>query len=165
MVKGSWYEGERVLQSIINHEYFDFGRNPKLVLPVWGNAGIELPSGLFLQYPKLRQTVNEEGKTEWLYSARAENVRIHGPKTFQNTIQALARCVMGEAMVRIHKTFSVALTIHDAVYCVVPDELVEQAKHFIVSELKREPVWAPGLPLDAEVGAGRSLSFKMGKLT
>ena len=71
---------------------------------------------------------------------------------------------MGEAMVRIHKQFPVALTIHDAVYCVVPNDLVDAAKHLIVSELKREPEWAPGLPLDAEVGSGQSLSFKMAKL-
>lgn len=164
MVKGSWYEGERVLQSILNHEYFEFGRNSDLVLKVHGNRGIELPSGLFLRYPNLRQVLNAEGRTEWLYSSRAERVRIHGPKCFQNTIQALARCVMGESMVRIHKVFPVALTIHDAVYCVVPDDQVEAAKRLIVSELKREPLWAPGLPLDAEVGAARSLSFKMGKL-
>ena len=164
MVKGSWYEGERVLQSILNHEYFDFGRNPKLILPVHGQAGIKLPSGLFLRYPNLRNVMNEEGRVEWLYSARAEKVRIHGPKTFQNTIQALARCVMGESMVRIHKVFPIALTIHDAVYCVVPNDRVTEAKHLIVSELKQEPTWAPGLPLDAEVGAGQDLSFKMAKL-
>lgn len=164
MVKGSWYEGERVLQSILNHEGFSYGRNPNLTLEVHGNMGIKLPSGLFLRYPNLRHVVNEEGRTEWLYSSRAERVRIHGPKCFQNTIQALARCVMGESMVRIHKVFPIALTIHDAVYCVVPDDQVEAAKRLIVSELKREPSWAPGLPLDAEVGAARSLSFKMGKL-
>jgi DNA polymerase len=164
MVKGAWYEGERVLQSILNHEAFAFGRNPNLVLDVMGNTGIRLPSGLYLRYPNLRQVMNDVGRPEWFYSSRAERVRIHGPKCFQNTIQALARCVMGESMVRIHKVFPVALTIHDAVYCVVPDAQVEQAKHLIVSELKREPSWAPGLPLDAEVGAARSLSFKMGKL-
>lgn len=163
MVKGSWYEGERVLQSILNHEAFSFGRNPNLTLDVHGNMGIKLPSGLFLRYPNLRQVMTD-GRTEWLYSSRAERVRIHGPKCFQNTIQALARCVMGESMVRIHKVFPVALTIHDAVYCVVPDDQVEAAKRLIVSELKQEPEWAPGLPLDAEVGAAQSLSFKMGKL-
>ena len=78
--------------------------------------------------------------------------------------QALARCVMGESMVRVHKRIPVALTIHDALYCVVPDQIVNKVAKFIIEELKREPEWAPGLPLDAEIGAGQSLAFKMKKL-
>ena len=87
-----------------------------------------------------------------------------GPLIVHNCIQALARCVMGESMVRIAKRLPVALTIHDAVYCMVPDQLVEKAAKFIVDELKRAPEWASELPLDAEVGAGQSLAFKMSKL-
>ena len=71
---------------------------------------------------------------------------------------------MGESMVRIAKKGPIALTIHDAVYCVVPDAFVDKAKRLLVTELKREPEWAPGLPLDAEVGAGKTLAFKMKKL-
>ena len=157
LVKASWYEGERVLQSIRNHEYFDFGRNPDLVLGVHGTAGIKLPSGLFLQYPNLRQVVAENGKNEWVYSARAEKVRIHGPKCFQNTIQALARCVMGEAMLRINKAYPIALTIHDSCYTVVPDTEAREAFDFMMAELVKPPSWAPGLPLAAEGGIGQNL--------
>ena len=162
-VKDSWHEGEKVLNSIYNNLTMKFGLGSHLKLQVHGNEGIELPSKLFMRYPGLDQYV-EEGRMGWRYYQRKQPVRIHGPKTFQNTIQALARCVMGESMVRIHKQFPVALTIHDAVYCVVPDDKVDEAKRLIVSELKTAPEWAPGLPLDAEVGAARSLSFKMKKL-
>lgn len=161
-VKESWYEGDKMLYAMRDNTAAVFGE--AIPLPVLGSAGIKLPSGLFLKYPDLKQHVNEMQRKEWSYAQRKERVRIHGPKTFQNTIQALARCVMGESMVRIAKRLPVALTIHDAVYCMVPDQIVDKAKKFIVQELKRPPEWATELPLDAEVGAGQSLAFKMKKL-
>jgi len=161
-VKESWYEGDKMLYAMRDNTAAVFGE--AIPLPVLGAAGIQLPSGLFLKYPDLKQHVNEMQRKEWSYAQRKERVRIHGPKCFQNTIQALARCVMGESMVRIAKRLPVALTIHDAVYCMVPDQIVDKAKKFIVQELKRPPEWATELPLDAEVGAGQSLAFKMKKL-
>ncbi len=161
-VKESWYKGDKMLYAMRDNTAAVFGE--VIPLPVLGSAGIELPSKLFLKYPDLKQHLNETQRKEWSYAQHKERVRIHGPKTFQNTIQALARCVMGESMVRIAKRLPVALTIHDAVYCMVPDQLVDKAKKFIVTELKRAPEWALDLPLDAEVGAGQSLAFKMKKL-
>ena len=160
-VKAAWYEGEKTLKAMHKGEACTFGS--ALPLRVMGSYGIELPSGLYLKYPGLKQ-IEEGDRKEWRYTVRKDEERIHGPKTFQNTIQALARCVMGESMVRIAKKLPIAITIHDAVYCVVPDQLVERAKRFIVDELKRPPEWAAGLPLDAEVGAGQTLAFKMKKL-
>jgi DNA polymerase len=160
-VKESWYEGEKVLQHIRDHYIFKFGE--VLPLEVMGQHGIILPSGLHLRYPDLHQ-VEENGRTEWRYKVRKKLERIHGPKCYQNTIQALARCVMGEAMVRINKKYPAALTIHDAVYCVVPEEEADEAKRFIITELRVPPAWAMDLPLDAEGGYGRDLSFKMKKL-
>lgn len=161
LVKKSWYDGEKVLQAIRGSSQYTYGS--ATALTVMGSAGIRLPSDLYLKYPDLTLHDND-GKKEWTYAQRKERVRIHGPKCFQNTIQALAACIMGEAMLRIAKRLPVAITIHDAVYCVVPDQLVEKAAKFIVAELKREPLWAPGIPLDAEVGAGQNLAFKMAKL-
>lgn len=158
----SWSHGETVLRAVLENKAFIFGAHPKL--EVLGKVGIQLPSEMFLQYPDLKLGTNEAGRKEWTYAQRKERIKIHGPKCYQNTIQALARCVMGESMVRVHKRIPVALTIHDALYCVVPDQILNKVAKFIIEELKREPEWAPGLPLDAEVGAAQSLSFKMKKL-
>ena len=163
-VKASWYQGEKVLEAIRDNAQMWFGLNADLTLAVRGDEGLLLPSGIHLRYPDLKQSENPEGRKEWSYAQRKERIGIHGAKCYQNTIQALARCVMGESMVRIAKKGPIALTIHDAVYCVVPDAFVDKAKRLLVTELKREPEWAPGLPLDAEVGAGKTLAFKMKKL-
>jgi DNA polymerase len=87
-----------------------------------------------------------------------------GPFVVHNCIQALARCVMGEAMVRVHKRYPIGLTIHDALYCAVRAEEADQARIDIITELRKAPTWLPNMPLDAEGGFGSDLSFKMKKL-
>lgn len=160
-VKQSWYDGEKVLQHIHDNYLYTFGET--IPLSVEGRRGIILPSGLHLRYPELHR-IEEDGRLEWRYKVRKKPERIHGPKCYQNTIQALARCVMGEAMVRINKRYPVALTIHDAVYCVVPEAEADEARRFIITELRVPPTWAQDIPLDAEGGYGDDLSFKMKKL-
>ncbi len=170
-VKAAWDQGREVLDWlwVTSGETFGgngtvkrdmFGGGP-LKLDVYNLCGINLPSDMFLNYPDLQKYAKTH---EMTYHSRQGRVRIYGAKCFQNTVQALARCVMGEAMVRINKRYPVALTIHDAVYCVVPEHEAEEARRFIITELRKEPSWAPGIPLDAEGGYGENLSFKMTKL-
>lgn len=167
----AWAQGKVVLDFLRKHAQEKANGNglvleggygtDALSLEVYGLYGIKFPSGMFLLYPDLQEA---EGSRELTYYTRKGRTRIYGAKCFQNVTQGLARCVMGEAMVRIHKRYPVALTIHDAVYCVVPEEEAEEARRFIITELRKEPAWAPGIPLDAEGGYGKNLSFKMTKL-
>jgi DNA polymerase len=154
-VRRAWYEGQHVLTAIRDEKYMEFGDT--IPLPVHGSRGILLPSGLYLRYPDLLEEINEDGKPEWTYKVRKDRSRIHGPKVFQNCIQALARCVMGEAMVRINKRYPIALTVHDSCYCVVAEEEAEEAYAYMLEQLRIPPEWAPRLPLDAEGGIGVSL--------
>jgi len=162
-VKAAWYDAGKALDAIIRDEEAEIGLGA-VCLSVMGKRGIKLPSGLYMAYPELQTTQDELGRKQYVYRTRKGPVHIHAAKCFQNLVQALARCVMGEAMVRVHKRYPVALTIHDALYCVVPEEEADTALRFIIGELKKEPSWAPGLPLDAEGGYGEDLSFKMGKV-
>ena len=170
-VAAAWDKSNDVIDWLwsLSHETFaakgtqkskSFGTDP-LLLDVHNLYGIRLPSGMYLPYPDLQKV---EKTNEMSYATRNGRARIYGAKCFQNTVQALARCVMGEAMVRIHKRYPIALTIHDACYCVVPEGEAEEARRFIIHELRKEPAWAPGIPLDAEGGYGENLSFKMTKL-
>ena len=166
-VKAAWYNAGRALEAVWLDTEDEIALGP-LKLRVRGSQGIELPSGLFMQYPQLDKTTNAEGREQWTYKQRKgrswETVYIHPAKCYQNTIQALARCIMGEAMVRINKRYRVGLTIHDACYTVVPVDEAEEALKFIIRELKKPPIWMPDIPLDAEGGIGENLAFKMGKV-
>ena len=169
MVASAWEDGRAVLNYLRTYAEETFGKTGKTIANMFGGGslrldvnnlcGIRLPSGLFLNYPDL-QLVNNE----LTYATHKGRTRMYGAKCFQNVVQALARCVMGEAMVRIHKQYPVALTIHDAVYCVVPEAKGPEVREFIIKELRRSPAWAPDIPLDAEGGYGPNLSFKMTKL-
>lgn len=162
-VRAAWYDAGKALYAIINNEKEKIGLG-ELVLEVHGEKGIKLPSGLFMTYPGLKITEDEQGRKQYVYSTRKGPVHIHPAKCYQNIIQALARCVMGEAMVRVNKKYPVGLTIHDALYCVVRAEEAEQARVDIITELRKAPTWLPNMPLDAEGGYGEDLSFKMKKL-
>lgn len=161
-VKASWYDAGKALDAIVKNEETEIGIGP-LRQRVLGRQGLLLPSGLYIIYNELEEFW-DEGRRNYKYKTRKGPVHIHAAKCYQNNIQALSRCVMGEAMVRVNRKYPVALTIHDAVYCVVPTEQAEEARRFIITELRKAPSWLPGIPLDAEGGYGEDLSFKMKKL-
>ena len=148
-VKATWNEGTQVLRDMRDNVTSNFGA---INLKVMGRQGILLPSGLYLKYPDLIE------QDEWTYSShRGSRRKIYGGKVVQNCIQSLARCIMGEAMVRITRRYKIALTIHDSCYCVVPKEEAQEAFDFIIGELCKEPSWMPGIPLSAEGAFGVTL--------
>lgn len=153
-----WGMGQRTIRSIHTdrRETYGFG---SLLLEVHGRQGIQLPSGFYLKYPGLKESRREDGKSDWSYNGGrgAETTRIYGPKVTQNITQAVARCVMAEAIPRVHKRYTVVNTIHDAVYCIAPKEEAQEALDFVVGEMTKAPDWAWGLPLAAEGSFGHSL--------
>lgn len=155
-VKDAWYQGEDVLLAVRDNEFYMYEPG-FLELPVYGKKGIKLPSGLSIKYPHLMQ-IESDGRKEWFYEGRRKmKKRIYAPKVMQNCTQAVARCVMGEAMERINKKYPIRLTVHDSCYVVVPEDEAQEAYDFIMAEMTKSPVWAPGLPLAAEGGIGNNL--------
>jgi len=155
-VKAAWYDAGRALEAVMNNEGIEIGLGG-LKLQVAGRRGIKLPSGLFMAYPDLRTTEDEQGRKQWVYSTRKGVVHTHGGKCYQQTTQALARCVIGEAMARINRKYPIALTVHDSCYCVVPQNEAQEVFDFMMQELTRAPEWAPGIPLAAEGSIGANL--------
>ena len=146
----AWDHGERVLQAMYNDQHTTFGP-----IEVCGKDGLLLPSGLHMQYPMLRRT--NDG---WEYKVRGGWNHLYGAKVYQGAIQALARCVIGDGMLRSRRSIPhgpTALTIHDASYMVVPDSLAEATMGQMIADLCVPPSWAPDLPLAAEGGFGRTL--------
>jgi DNA polymerase len=117
--------------------------------------GIRLPSGLIVRYDDLRFDETEKG-VQFHYNTRQGRTRIYGGKVVENVTQGVARCIIGEQMLRIAKTYRVVLTVHDSIVCLVRDEEVPEAQAFIEAEMRRPPEWAPGLPVDCESGVGKS---------
>ena len=82
--------------------------------------------------------------------------RIYGGKVAENICQAVARCIIGEQMLKIAKRYRVVLTVHDAVACVAPIEETAEAVAYVEECMRFVPEWAEGIPLNCESGFGAS---------
>tara|TARA_B100000497_G_C7684087_1_gene414244 strand:+ start:753 stop:2606 length:1854 start_codon:yes stop_codon:yes gene_type:complete len=153
-----WRSAGKALKNIMEDKTFDFGREGV----VWanGSVGIELPNGLYVRYPNLRNETDEEGNTETVYDTRRGRAilpnRIYGGKVIENICQALARIVIGEQLLRVSQKYKVVMTVHDAIGCIAPEDEVEQAMEFVEKSMRVRPTWASDLPLDCEGGWGES---------
>jgi DNA polymerase len=117
------------------------------------SEGILLPNGCYIRYPKLTVEI-ENGKKQFIYKSRRGDIHLWGGAVVENVVQALARCIVGEQMIAINEKYPVALTVHDAAVCVVPEEEVEEACKFIVECMSKTPDWATGLPVACEAHYG-----------
>jgi DNA polymerase len=112
---------------------------------------IILPSGLWLRYPKLEFRPYAEGeKPSWCYEDGKKTKRLYGGKLVENIVQAVARCVMTDGMLRIQKRYPCVLTVHDEVVVLVPDAEVEEAEKWVYEQMIMNPSYLDGIPLDAE---------------
>ena len=109
---------------------------------------IELPNGLALKYPGLR--LEEDGVS---YFSRYGRTKIWGGMLLENVVQALARCVIGENMLTIHKLgHTIASMSHDEIISIIPNNQIEQAYKDQERIMTTTPAWAVGLPLAVEGG-------------
>ena len=115
---------------------------------------ILLPSGMYLRYPDLRSVKDPSfrSRVQWLYNNKT---KIYGSKVVENIVQAVARCVMSDGMLRIQRRYKCVLTVHDEVVVLVPDDELDEAASWIKEQMVVEPSYMPGLPLDASIGIGK----------
>lgn len=111
-----------------------------------------LPNGAWINYQTLEWYAPDEGEPHWRIKTRHGWTKMYGAKLVENFVQALARVIMSEAGVRIAKAgFRPVLTSHDEFSFLVPnDSKQNEALQFIIQEMKREPSWLPGIPVDCE---------------
>jgi DNA polymerase len=130
------------------------------VLDVLGKQGIRLPNGLRLKYLGLCKVAKDDGKTEYVYDTKqgktTVSTKVYGGKLIENVCQALARIAIGEQLILIAKKYSVVMTVHDAVACLIRTNNILEGMQYVDSCMKHTPDWAEGLPLTCEIGYGVS---------
>lgn len=114
-------------------------------------GAIELPNGMALQYPNLHMEIDEQGKESWWYGTK-ERKRLYGPKIVENFVQALARIVMTDGMLRIDKRYPVRGTVHDECLFLALEKEADEALAWGKEQMIMDPDYMPGVPLDASVG-------------
>lgn len=150
MIPQLWKQAGRCLDAMIRGVVNSIGVQPQ-ALSMDSDNGFVLPNGYFLSYRDLRKT-----GTEYVYKSRTGYTRIYGGKAVENLCQAIARCVIGEQMIRMSQKYRVVLTVHDAVACVVPEAEAQEAQQYIEECMRWTPEWAKGLPLNCESGIGKN---------
>lgn len=142
-----------------------------------------MPNGLYLNYPFLTADIdNEERLTNYRYYdyqtgvARSMGLdttknshKIYGGLFTENVVQALSRIIVGAQMMDISRYLKerdgidgmrrkVVSMTHDEVICVVPENEADQTLDYMVSAMRKPPMWCSGIPLNAEGGFARDYS-------
>ena len=141
--------------SLVSHSLYE-GKPYVYKCLTFNKESILLPSGLSLKYPKLTAEPDEKGRIQWSYGADEKSRRkLYGGKIVENVVQAVARCVMTDGMLRIQKRYSCVLTVHDEAVVLVPENEAIEAEKWVLEQMIKEPSYMPGIPLDAETGCNK----------
>jgi DNA polymerase bacteriophage-type len=154
-----WREGDLCLEALTSENLVStpFGKQPQAVSLLPG-VGFDFPSKIPIKYRGLAKYI-KKSKTgmpleAYHYETRRGKVDIYGGKIVENVCQGLARCIIGEQMLKISKKYRVVLTVHDAVACIAPTEEQEEAIKYVEECMRFKPKWAETLPLNCEIGVG-----------
>ncbi|MDU7478682.1 MAG: DNA polymerase [Finegoldia magna] len=113
---------------------------------------IELPSKRRLAYPKAKIGMKRFGGESIVYEGivvgnKWDKIESYGGKFVENIVQAIARDILAEAMMRLEKKgFNIVMHIHDEVVIESDSSSIEEVNEI----MSIVPSWTPGLILDAD---------------
>jgi hypothetical protein len=140
-----WKKLDRALRCMLegNYDPIDFG-----AFRIYGKR-VKLPNDATLDYTTLGM---DRGTSDITLATKKGVVKMYGGKLTENIVQALARVVLSQAMIKIAKRYKIVLNTHDELAWLAPAHEADQALEFGLGVLKETPIWMPGIPLDAEGG-------------
>lgn len=151
MIAALWQKMDHVLRAA------SVGQEGTYKCLSWGKDYIRLPNGMFLHYPAL--TVTENDQIE--YYNKYGISYIYGGLATENAVQALARIIVAEQMLDIidaDSDYNVMTMTHDEIVVICPDEKADICLDDMLRIMRTPPTWAPDLPLDAEGGYAQDYS-------
>ena len=143
-----WRECDKALESIASSTDKGYYLDKHKCVHI-EKGRIRLPNSMCIYYPDLRWDTSES-KSGFVYKSRRGVVNIWGGSVVENVVQALARIVIGEQMIKVAREYPVVLTVHDAIVCVAPEEEKDIALKRIIEIMSTPPEWAPDLPVACE---------------
>jgi DNA polymerase I-like protein with 3'-5' exonuclease and polymerase domains len=170
-------EGELLVHAFVTQKIVDKYRSTSLpVTDLWGKCNniikymrskqtvdfldilkvnyesLWLPNGLRLYYPDLHLQ-EKDGKQNWCYGKNF--TKLYGGKLTENIVQALARIIMTDAMLRIKSELPIVLSVHDEIVALAPENDAEAALKWMHSMMTIPPLWMPAIPLAVDGGYGK----------
>ena len=104
---------------------------------------IVLPSSRYLRYPNARVKRDNTLAYRW--------GQLWGGSLTENIVQAVARDIMGEALLRLEQAgLKIVLHVHDEIVCMFNKETAESNLNNMSHHMSIVPTWATGLPVAVE---------------
>ena len=154
-VVGYWREADAAIVKLANKETYQWG--PLRLC----NGKIYLPNGAPLDYTTLEfYTDRESHEQYWRVRKRHGWTKLYGAKLVENVVQALARVVLSDAMLRIRQQgFRIVTCSHDELVVLIEaNGHSSEVLNLCMEAMKQEPTWLPGIPLDCEATIGERYS-------
>lgn len=146
-----WWDIDAVIKRVVKtrtkEEYKSLGISYEK-----GILFIQLPSKRRLAYPKAKIGMNRFGGESIVYEGivvgnKWDKIESYGGKFVENIVQAIARDILAEAMMRLEKKgFNIVMHIHDEVVIESDSSSIEEINEI----MSIVPSWAHGLILDAD---------------
>lgn len=165
-VQKFWYDSEAAAHSAVrSRSSIKVGKTKWFMKD--GFLKCELPSSRMLHYyqPKFEKNAYKDNfELTYLAEKMGKSFRTgtYGGKLVENIVQAVARDLMAEAMLRIEATgkFQVVLSIHDELVAEVDDQpweplWIENHLKEFESLMAETPDWAVGCPVSASGWVGK----------
>jgi hypothetical protein len=160
-VTALWKELQRALKYIELGEEIAVGQKGLVHTDA---EGFVLPNGMKIRYHHLRQHKN--GSFTYLSNRKKhEYTNIYGGKCTENLVQALARLVLSDQLLKVVDRFNkelrinpktevvkVASSTHDELISVVPARYAAPALEIMKEEMAIAPSWCPDMPLKSSGG-------------
>lgn len=165
-VKASWYDYERAAVDAVRVPGTAVKSGKVLFNCLKGTLWMVLPSGrpICWQSPKVEAQLTPWGElrdgitvfNQNTFSRRWGRNKLIGSSIFQSAVQATARDMLTEAMLRLEKDgFNVVNCIHDEILLLSEEADADSALDRVVSIMTTPPKWAPEFPLAAEGWVGK----------
>lgn len=165
-----WKDVETYAKAAVKRQKkFVLKKNKNLIFESNGEVlTIELPSGRKLFYQSPQITINRFGKESVKYKGVDQITKkwwwvdSYGGKFVENIVQAIARDLLADSMLRLDKEgYKIIMHVHDEAICEIPDSDIDvhvQASGWTSQDdldkmcnIMGEPIpWAEGLPLEAD---------------
>lgn len=160
---GYWAQGERMLARLAGGPPIEWG--PLTIK----DHKIYLPSGQYMVYDSLEyhrpddaeETRDFERDGYWRVKVKNGWKKMWGAKLTQNICEAVSRVIVTQAMIRIKRQYGFRTLNHpyDELLLLIPDDSkAEENLQLCMAEMRREPTWLPGIPLDCEGSLGKRYS-------
>jgi len=147
-----WWDVDRAASTCVREKTTTECRNIKFIYQS-GMMFVVLPSGRRLVYVKPRMGINRYGNESVTFEGVGEQkkwlrLESYGPKFVENIIQATARDILAEAMLRLDAHgYKIVMHVHDEAVIEAP---ADTSLEDICEVMGQTPTWAKGLLLRAD---------------